>query len=93
VVFHTDYGTVTEVTAIRFPQEADVQSHFIKKEANPHLIYIIKEPITMIWYTDGEKGFIYDTDRIYLGNLKRSDLKRLFWRIGAILRGSAKKFD
>lgn len=86
-MIHEDMGNYYKTEIISLPTEIEHEINLIpKNKQNPNLIYIIKHPIKIIYYLDNEKCFIYDELGSYLGDLEKHDLKRLFSKIGHVLR-------
>jgi ABC-type bacteriocin/lantibiotic exporter with double-glycine peptidase domain len=87
VTISTDYGHYEQVHALKLsPQGLTEQQHIIKHNPNPNLIGIFKKRINIVYYTDTEKCFVYDENKIWVESLEKHDLKRLFSAIGHVLR-------
>jgi hypothetical protein len=87
VLFKEDLGSFERTMKISLPAEMiAVDESVIPKEANPNLFWIMQYPIKIIFYLDTEKGFFYDEHGIFLGKFEKHDLKRLFFKIGTLLK-------
>lgn len=82
-----DLGEYYKRELISLPQEIDHEINLIPKEKqNPNAIYVIHHPIKIVYYMGTEKCFVYTELGMFLGTLEKYHLKRLFSKIGAILR-------
>ena len=81
-----DLGNVEQQIALVFPETSKYINVEIPKEANPNLFKIYFANLKLAWYLDENKGFIYDEDGIYLATLEKHDLKKLFKKIGDLLK-------
>jgi hypothetical protein len=81
-----DLGKVEQQIALTFPENSKFINVEIPKERNPDLISWRFGDIKFSYYYKDKKGFIYDENGIYLGGFEKHDLKRLFWKIGDVLR-------
>jgi hypothetical protein len=81
-----DRGSTEELITLVFPETTRFNSVEIPKEKNPNLITLHFANLKFAYYFKDRKGFVFDCDGIYCGTFERCDLKRLFWRIGTILR-------
>jgi hypothetical protein len=71
---------------LTFPENSKHKNVETPKEKNPNLFKIYLGNIKICWYFNGKKGFIYDKNGKYLGRFEKHDLKKLFLKIGQILR-------
>ena len=87
IIFHEDLGEYERVMSITLPsEEARIDESLLPKEANPNLFWIMRSPMKIVFYLDTQKCFAYDNQGIYICTLEKHDLKKLFWRIGVLLR-------
>lgn len=83
--------TITEDVG-RFEQKTTFISEFSRdrtitpKEKNHNLVFILKSPLKIGYYLDSEKCFVWSENGEYLGSLEKYHLKRLFSKIGEVLR-------
>jgi len=71
---------------LTLPIEYDREELLIPKEKNPNIVYILKHPEKIVWYKDTHKGFFYTVEGLYIGQFDLSHLKRMYNRIGNVLR-------
>jgi len=81
-----DLGNVEQQIALTFPQNSKYINVEIPKEKNPDLITFKISNLKFAWYLKDKKGFIFDENGIWLGNIEKHDLKNAFFKIGALLR-------
>jgi hypothetical protein len=81
-----DMGKVEQQIALTFPENARYINVEIPKEKNPDLFKIYFGNIRICWYFNEKKGFIFDENGIWLGSYEKHDLKKLFCKIGTILK-------
>lgn len=84
-IFKLDRGKVEQTITLFFPPSTQVRSHENQKEPNPNLFRINFGQISLIYYKDSKRGFVYDKDSTYCGSYEKHDLKHLFHQIGALL--------
>ena len=84
VTIREDLGKVEQTQQYFF--KGTHQGRTKKKEKNPNLIYLLKSPIKIGYYTNTKKCFVWQQNGLYSGELEKHDLKRLFSAIGHILR-------
>jgi hypothetical protein len=80
-----DYGSYEEMTKVVYPEDATITKTVIPKKANPNLFWLWEYPIRLVYYTDTEKGFAYDSGKNYCGSFDKYHLKRLHSRIHLLL--------
>jgi len=86
-IINVDRGAFDERTILTLPEEAELETNLIPKEKqNPNAFYLIYSPIIIVYYLDTGKCFVYSVFGKYLGTLEKQDLKKLFSKIGLILR-------
>jgi len=81
-----DLGKVEQQIALTFPENSKYLNVEIPKERNPDLFKIYFGNIKICWYFDEKKGFVYDENGLWLGSFDKQDLKKLFFKIGTILK-------
>ena len=81
-----DLGNVEQQISVFFPENSQIVNVAIPKEKNPDLITIRIGDLKLAWYLTDKRGFFYDKNGIWLGNLFKHDLKNAFFEIGALLR-------
>jgi len=87
VVMEADHGGYLEKTILSLPEEFEVDKSFIPPEKENMNAFYIRTPVFVItFYKDTKKCFVYTLSGKWLGNLEKSDLNKLFSKIGAILR-------
>jgi hypothetical protein len=86
VVMTMDLGRVEQQIALTFPENSKIIDVEIPKERNPNLITFRISNLKFAWYLEDKKGFIFDENGMWLGNLERHDLKIAFFKIGALLK-------
>ena len=72
-------------------EEAKIDESLLPKEANPNLFWIMRSPMKIVFYLDTQKCFAYDNQGIYICTLEKHDLRKLFWRIGVLLKALKEK--
>lgn len=85
-IFLLDRGNVEQQITLHFPNKTEIKDVEKSKESNPMLRSIHIGSACLIWYLDGDKGFVYDKDGTYCGSYLKHDLKNAFYRIGALLK-------
>jgi len=88
IVLTEDLGKIEQIQQFYFEENKQVRSH--KKQKNPNLVYLLKSPIKIVHYVNSRKTYLYSNDGLYLGELEKHDLKRLFSIMGLVLRGKLK---
>jgi len=92
IVFHEDLGEYERIMSITLPtEEAKIDESLLPKEANPNLFWIMRSPMKIVFYLDTQKCFAYDNQGIYICTLEKHDLRKLFWRIGVLLKALKEK--
>jgi len=82
-----DRGAFEERLNFSLPEEAELETSLIPKEKqNPNAFYVIHHPIIIVYYLDSGKCFVYSEFGKFLGSLEKQDLKKVFSKIGRILR-------
>jgi hypothetical protein len=81
-----DMGKVEQQIALTFPENSQYLNVEIPKERNPNLITFRISNLKFAWYLEDKKGFIFDENGIWLGNLEKHDLKNAFFKIGNLLK-------
>ena len=84
VLIKEDLGRFESIT--KYVMDCSVTESIVPKERNPNLVYLMKTPLKIVYYLDTERCFVYDLSGNYSGEFENKDLKRLFYRIGALLR-------
>jgi hypothetical protein len=83
----TDLKQYEKVQTIRFAPNMSIdQEHYISKNPNPDAISINLFALRILYYISTDMCYVYDNKRNYLGRLDSQDLKKVFNKIGAILR-------
>jgi len=90
-VLKMDLGTVEQQIALIFPENAKYLNVSIPKEKNPNRIDFTLGDIRLVFYLDEEKGFVYDSDGIYLGRFSKIDLKKVWYQISRLLLALKKR--
>jgi len=85
ITVQEDLGTLEQTQQYFF--ESATKRRARSKKKNPNLIYILKSPIRIAYYTNSKKLFLYSQDGIYLGELEKHDQRKVFSELGLILRG------
>ena len=85
-IIRVDRGQMEETISLVFPEKSQVTYTVNPKEPNPDLYRINFGQMSLIYYKDSKRGFVYDKDRVYCGTFEKHDLKHLFSRIGAVLK-------
>ena len=81
-----DTGISEKVISIRFPEKTEIQETEHEMKHNPNLWKLNLGNVTIVYYLDSDKGFVYDCDGNYCGAFEKHDLKNAFKSIGAFLR-------
>jgi hypothetical protein len=81
-----DMGKVEQQIALVFPENSKYINVEIPKEKNPDLITFRISNLKFAWYLEDNRGFIFDENGLWLGNLEKHDLKNAFFKIGALLK-------
>jgi hypothetical protein len=81
-----DLGKVEQQIALTFPENSQYLNVEIPKTRNPDLFKIYFGNIKICWYFDEKKGFVFDENGLWLGSYDKQDLKKLFFKIGRLLR-------
>ena len=77
-----------------FVSEYKIEKSVIPKERNPNLFWIYKgENLKIGIYLDSIRCFVWGKNGEFLGSLHKYDLKRLFSKIGEVLRKYGKHFN
>jgi len=90
-VIKMDLGEIEQQIALIFPENAKYLNVSIPKEKNPNRIDFALGDIRLVFYLDEEKGFVYDSDGIYLGKFSKIDLKKVWFQISRLLLALKKR--
>jgi len=90
-VIKMDLGEIEQQIALIFPENAKYLNVSIPKEKNPNRIDFTLGDIRLVFYLDEEKGFVYDSDGIYLGKFSKIDLKKVWFQISRLLLALKKR--
>ena len=92
IIFSEDLGEYERIMSITLPsEEAKISESLLPKEVNPNLFWVMRTPMKIVFYIDTQKCFAYDNQGIYICTLEKHDLKKLFWRIGVLLKALKEK--
>ena len=90
-VLKMDLGTVEQQIALIFPENAKYLNVSIPKERNPNRIDISLGTVRLSFYLDEEKGFVFDSDGVYVGKFSKIDLKKAWFLISRLLLALKKR--
>lgn len=81
-----DKGEYTEKHIVTYPVHSNIKGLTISHKRNPNILYLMKTPLKIVYYKNSKRTFVYTTEGEYCGELEKHDLKRLFSKIGQLLR-------
>lgn len=90
-VLKMDLGTIEQQIALIFPENSKILNVPIPKERNPNRTDFTLGTVRLSFYLDEEKGFVFDSDGIYVGKFSKIDLKKAFFWIGRLLLALKKR--
>lgn len=87
-----DLGRFEQIETLKMNEDNSINRTIIPKEKNPNLIYILKNPIKIGFYLDTLQCFAWSENGEYLGQLEKYHFKKLFSKIGELLKKHGNKF-